>query len=74
MKSQIEPIMKPKKWNTSRLALYGLFLGLAYSVLRHAADWGVQSIEFTMGQLVGSAVGAAAAAATISGVRNLFIR
>ncbi len=66
--------MKPKKWNTSRLALYGLFLGLALSVLRHAADWGVQPIESTMGQLTGGAVGGAALVAITSGLRNLFVR
>ena len=74
MKSQIEPIMKPKKWNTSRLALYGAFGGLAYAVFNHAANWGVQPVTSTIGGLVGGAVGGAALIATVSGIRNLFIR
>lgn len=32
--------MKPKKWNTRRLALYGAFAGLAYAVFNNAANWG----------------------------------
>ena len=74
MKSQTEPIMKPKKWNTSRLALYGVFGGLAYSVFNHAAHWGVEPVESTIGGLLGGAAGGAALIATVSGIRNLFIR
>ena len=66
--------MKPKKWNTRRLALYGAFVGLAYSVFNHAANWGVEPVSFTIGGLTGGAVGGAALLAAASGIRNLFIR
>ncbi len=66
--------MKPKKWNTRRLALYGAFFGLAYAVFDIAANWGVQPVLFTIGGLLGGAVGGAALLASASGIRNLFIR
>ncbi len=66
--------MKPKKWNTRRLALYGAFVGLVYAVFNNAVNWGVQPVSSTIGGLVGGAVGGAAVLAAASGIRNLFIR
>ncbi len=74
MENEIEPITKPKKWNTGRLALYGAFAGLAYSVFNHAANWGVEPLSSTLGTLTGGAVGGAALVAITSGLRNLFVR
>ena len=74
MENEIEPITKPKKWNTGRLALYGAFAGLAYSVWGHAPDWGVQDLTSTLGQLTGGTVGGAVLVAITSGLRNLFVR
>lgn len=71
---QQEVIMKPKKWNTRRLALYGAFAGLAYAVFNNAVNWGVQPISYTIGGLVGGLAGGAFLVAAISGLRNLFIR
>ncbi len=74
MENEIEPITKPKKWNTNRVALYCGFIGLAVAVVRNAPDWGVMPIDYNLGTLTGGAVGGAVVGAITSGLRNLFVR
>ncbi len=68
--------MKPQKWNTGRLAIYGAFggLGLAAGIIRAGPTMIQGEIAGSLGYLVGSAVGGAALVALVSGIRNLFIR
>lgn len=66
--------MKPKKWNTPRLALYGAFVGAAFILIRGYIEPSYAPVEFNVGEVVGGAVGGAALVAIVSGVRNMFVR
>ncbi len=66
--------MKPQKWDTGRLAIYGVFGGLAFGIV---GAWPIMIQEGITGSLVylvGSALGGAALVALVSGIRNLFVR
>ena len=67
----IEGVMKPQKWNTGRLAIYGAFGGLAVGIIGAMIQGGIDGL---LVHLVGSAVGGAALVVLVSGFRNLFIR
>ncbi len=66
--------MKPEKWNTGRLTIYGAFGGLAVGIIR---AWPIiiqGDIAGSLGALAGSALGIAVLVALVSGIRNLFVR
>ncbi len=66
--------MKPQKWDTGRLAIYGAFGGLAVGIIR-AWPFMIQGdIAGSLGALAGSALGGAALVALVSGIGNLFVR
>ena len=68
--------MKPKKWNTPRLAIYGAFAGLAYAIFNAVGTWSIETnaIAANIGGLIGGTVGGALLVAGASGVRNFFVR
>ena len=66
--------MKPQKWNTGRLTIYGAFGGLTVGVIRAWPTIIQGDIASSLGYVVGSAVGVATLVALASGIRNLFIR
>jgi len=63
--------MKPQKWDTGRLAIYGALGGLAVGIIGAMIQGGIDGLLI---YLVGSAVGGAALVVLVSGIRNLFIR
>ncbi len=68
--------MKPQKWDTGRLAIYGAFggLGLAVGIIRAGPTIIQGEIAGSLGGLAGSALGVAVLVALVSGIRNLFVR
>ncbi len=66
----------PKRWNTMRLALYGALAGFLYAVFTSGPYWkGDTGLALEgVGTLFGGAVGGAIVVATVSGLRNLFVR
>ena len=68
--------MKPKRWNTLRLTLYGAVAGLTFAVLNDAGTWNFETIDSTayvIGGLLGGAAGGGLLMATASGLRNFFV-
>lgn len=66
--------MKPQKWNTARLAIYGAFGGAAVVTI---LDWPTivqQDLVNSLASQVGGAIGGAALMGLISGSRNFFVR
>lgn len=69
-----------KRWNTLRIALWGLFLGPLYSFAKAYFDgtlprvWDADGLAYILGGLIGGALGGAALFALVSGVRNLILR
>ena len=70
----IEGVMKPQKWNTGQLAIYGVFGGLAVGIIRAWPIMIQEGITGSLVYLVGSALAGAALLGLVSGIRNLFIR
>ena len=66
--------MKPQKWNTGRLAVYGAFGGLAVGIILAGPIMIQEGITGSLVYLVSSALGGAALMALVSGIRNLFVR
>ncbi len=66
--------MKPQKWNTGRLVIYGAFGGLAVGIIRAWPIMIQEGITDSLVYLVGSALGGAALVGLVSVIRNLFIR
>ena len=67
--------MKPQKWNTGRLMIYGAFGGLAVGIILAGPIMMIrEGITDSLVYLVGSALGGAALVGLVSGIRNLFIR
>ncbi len=70
----IEGVMKPQKWNTGQLTVYGAFGGLAVGII---LAWPImirEGITDSLVYLVGSALAGAALMGLVSGIRNLFMR
>lgn len=72
--------MKPKRWNTAKLALYGAAFGVVVTTVQAAigtADLSFQSTDWiarSVGHVSGAAIGGALLFASVSGIRNLAAR
>jgi hypothetical protein len=72
--------MKPKPWNTVRIALYGGLAGVAYSAINFGLGFHTPNVHESdllaaaVGEFIGGAVGGAALCAAVSGIRNYFGR
>ena len=66
--------MKPKRWNTVRIALCGAALGAVYVLVGEGGGYlSAGEIGPGISLTLGGAIGGAALFAIVSGVRNLLI-
>jgi hypothetical protein len=66
--------MKPQKWNTTRIALCGAAGGGVYMLATLVVGNHYLDITENIAANFGGAVGGAALFATVSRIRNMFIR
>ncbi len=64
--------MAPSKLNVQKAALYGVFFGMAFSVINGFSDIHLVPIARIIGRLIGGAVGGAVLFAVVAAIANLF--
>jgi hypothetical protein len=64
--------MPSSKLSITKAALYGLLIGLAYSIFIRFSEFDLVPVSYTVGQLIGSAVGGAFLFAVVAAIANLF--
>lgn len=62
-----------KKWNTMKLALYGLFFGAIYSPFREGNIQNMSIVEL-VSIIIGGSIGGAILFVSVSGIRNLLLQ
>lgn len=64
--------MEPSKLNVQKTALYGVFFGMAFSVINGFSDIHLVPAERMVGRLIGGALGGAMLFAVVAAIANLF--